>query len=190
MHALRTLVLAALVTTLFAASPAVAGTYPHNHNGWSIGLGIGGGSAGLSVDGAGDSDREGGVTGNFRVGYPLNEQVSLALESNAWSKSENDATVTFSATTIGAAFFPSEGLVLRGGVGFGNSRFSVDAGSVTVSSTETGFGVNGGIGYEFRVARTFAVGPQADFGYASFDGGSANWFGLGLQGTWYFVPKN
>lgn len=190
MHGLRTLALAALVTMVFGATTALAGQYPQNHNGWSIGLGIGGGSAGLSVDGAGSSDREGGATGNFRVGYPLNEKLSLALESNAWTKSENSATVTFSATTIGVAVFPSEGLVLRGGVGFGNSRFSVDAGNnVTVSSTETGFGVNGGIGYEFRLARTFALGPQIDGGYASFDGGSANWFGLGLQGTWYFVKS-
>jgi hypothetical protein len=190
MQRLRTLVLAGLVTTFVTASAAVAGTHPHNHNGWSIGLGLGGGTAGLSVDGLGSSDREGGITGNFRVGYPLNEQVSLALESNAWTKSEDDATVTFSATTIGAAFFPSEGLVLRGGLGFGNSRFSEDLGGGTVSYTESGFGVNAGLGYEFRVARTFAVGPQADFGYASFDGGSVNWFGIGIQGNWYFVPKN
>lgn len=190
MHGLRTLVLAALVTTVFAASSAVAGTYPHNHNGWSIGLGIGGGSAGLSVDGAPDIDREGGMTGNFRVGYPLNEQLSLALESNAWTKSENGDNVTFSATTIGVAFFPSEGFVMRGGLGFGNSRFSSDIGGGTITYTETGFGVNAALGYEFRVARTFALGPQADFGYASFDGGSVNWFGLGLQGTWYFIPNN
>ena len=186
----RTFVLAAMVITLFAATTAIAGTHPQNHNGWSIGLGIGGGSAGLSTDGGESSDREGGATGNFRLGYPLNERVSLALESNAWTKSENDATVSFTATTVGVAFFPSEGWVLRGGLGFGNSRFSVDAGSVTITSTETGLGLNGAVGYEFRVARTFAVGPQVDVGYASFDGGSANWFGLGLQFNWYFVPKN
>lgn len=190
MNVSRKLVLVALVSTLFAASTATAGSHPQNHNGWSIGLGIGGGSAGLSIDGAPDIDREGGVTGNFRVGYPLNERFTLGLESNAWSKSEDGSTVTFSATTIGGVFFPSEGWVMRAGLGFGNSRFSADAGGGTITYTETGLGVNAGLGYEFRVARTFAVGPQADFGYASFDGGSVNWFGLGLQGTWYFVPNN
>jgi len=190
MHVSRKLVLVALVSTLFAASTAIAGTHPHNHNGWSIGLGVGGGTAGLSVDGGPDSDREGGVTGNFRVGYPLNEQFSLALESNGWSKSEDGSNVTFTATTIGGAFFPSEGLVMRAGLGFGNSRFSTDLGGGTVSYTESGFGVNGGLGYEFRVLRTFAVGPQVDFGYASFDGGSVNWVGLGIQGNWYFIPNN
>lgn len=190
MHGLRKGILVALVISVFGAATALAGQHPQNHNGWSIGLGVGGGSAGLSVDGGGSSDREGGATGNFRLGYPLNEKVSLALESNAWSKSENDATVTFSATTVGVAYFPSEGLVLRGGVGFGNSHFSVDVGNnTTVSSTETGLGLNGAVGYEFRLARTFALGPQADFGYASFDGGSVNWFGVSLQGTWYFVKS-
>lgn len=182
-------VVVALALALVAVAPAAAGTHPHNHNGWSIGLGVGGGSAGLSLDGTDGGDREGGGIGNFRLGYPLNEKVTLALESSAWSKSEDGATVTFGATTVGVAFFPSEGLVLRGGLGLGTSRFSADLGPYTISSTESGFGLNGAVGYEFRLARTFALGPQADFGYTTFDGGSANWFGLGVQGTWYFVPK-
>lgn len=190
MHGLRTWVLAALLISACGATTALAGQYPQNHDGWSIGLGVGGGSAGVSVDGGGSSDREGGMTGNFRLGYPLNPKVSLALESNGWTKSEDGGTVSFTATTIGVACFPSEGIVLRGGLGFGNSHFSVDAGNnVTISSSESGFGLNGGIGYEFRLARTFALGPQADFGFASFDGGNANWFGLSLQGTWYFVKS-
>lgn len=191
MNGSRTPVLAAALLALaIFAVPAMAGTHPQNHNAWSIGFGIGGGSAGLSLDDIDAGDRETGGMGNFRVGYPLNEKVSLALEGNAWSKSENDVTVTFSATTVGAAFFPSEGLVLRGGIGFGSSTASYDAGSVTVSSTESGLGLHGAVGYDFRVARTFALGPQVDFGYTTFDGGSANWFGLGLQFNWYFVPKN
>jgi hypothetical protein len=191
MHGVRILSLAALVFMFAATAPvAQAGTYPQNHDGWSIGFGAGGGSAGVSVDGGGSSDRESGGMGNFRLGYPLNEQVSLALEGNAWTKSENGATVTFSATTFGVAFFPSEGLVLRGGVGFGSTTVAADLGPVTVTSTESGLGLHGAVGYDFRLARTFAIGPQADFGYASFDGGSANWFGVGVQFNWYFVPKS
>lgn len=190
MHGFRRLALAALVLALGAlAAPAFAGTHPQNHNGWSIGFGVGGGAAALDIDDVGTTDREGGAMGSFRVGYPLSEKVSLALEGNAWSKTEDDVTVTFSATTIGAAFFPAEGLVLRGGLGFGSTTASYDAGSVTVSSTESGLGLHAAVGYDFRLARTFALGPQADFGYTTFDGGSANWFGLGLQFNWYFVPK-
>lgn len=108
MHGLRTWVLAALLISACGATTALAGQYPQNHDGWSIGLGVGGGSAGVSVDGGGSSDREGGMTGNFRLGYPLNPKVSLALESNGWTKSEDGGTVSFTATTIGVACFPSE----------------------------------------------------------------------------------
>jgi hypothetical protein len=194
MQKVRTLIAGlACMAVLGLASTASAGTYPQDHNGWSIGFGIGGGSAGLSLDNFEAGDREGGGMGSFRVGYPLNSQVSLGLESNAWTKSETvngtDATVTFSATTVGAAFFPAEGFVLRGGVGLGQTKFTASQGSVSVSNSETGFGVTYGVGYEFRLARTFALGPQIDGGFATFDGGSSNWVGLGLEFNWYFIPK-
>lgn len=191
MRATRMLLVALTVLALGAATTAAtAGTYPQNHNGWSLGFGIGGGTAAIDVDGVGTSDREGGGMGNLRFGYPLSEQLSLALEGNAWTKTENDVTVTFSATTVGVAFFPSEGLVLRGGVGFGSTTVSADLGSVTVTETESGLGLHAAVGYDFRLARTFALGPQADFGYTTFDGGSANWFGVGLNFNWYFIPAN
>lgn len=183
--------LAALGTAalLALATSAFAGQYPQDHNGWTIGFGAGLASAGVSVDGGGSSDREGGGMGNFRVGYPLNERVSLQLEGNAWTKSENDVTLTFDATTLGVAFFPSEGWVLRGGLGLGQTKLSADVGNTTITSTESGVGLHGAAGYEFRLARTFALGPQVDFGYATFDGGSSNWFGAGLNVNWYFIPK-
>lgn len=190
MQGSRVLAVALLVLSLGAASSAsLAGTHPHDYNGWSVGFGFGGASAGLSVDGGGSSDREAGGMGNFRLGYPLNDKVSLAFDGNAWTKTENDVTLTFSATTFGVAVFPSEGLVLRGGIGFGSTSVSADLGSTTVTTTETGLGLHGAVGYGFRLARTFALGPQVDFGYTTFDGGSANWVGLGLQFDWYFVPQ-
>jgi hypothetical protein len=171
------------------ASVGFAGTYPQDHNGWSIGFGVGGGSAGVSNDAGQSSDRTSGGMGSFRVGYPLNPKVSLGLESNAWTKSEEGVTVTFSATTVGAAFFPSEGLVVRAGVGLGSTTLSAKSGNLTATATESGFGLTYGIGYEFRLARTFALGPQIDGGYASFNGGSSNWAGLGLEFNWYFLKK-
>lgn len=171
------------------ASLASAGTHPQDHTGWSIGFGVGGGSAGLDIDGIGTSDREGGGLGNFRLGYALNPQLSLAFEGSAWSKSENGTTVTFGASTLGVAFFPSEGLVLRAGAGLGTTTVSSSSGSTTLTASESGFGLHGGIGYDFRVARTFAIGPQFDYGYATFDGGSSNWFGVGLNFNWYFIAN-
>ena len=184
--------LAAGLLLLALAGPAgvaQAGTHPQNHNGWSIGLGLGGGTAGLSVDGAPSSDREGGSLGSFRLGYPLNEKVSLAMESNLWTKEQDGVSVTFNAVTAGVAFFPSEGLVLRGGIGFGGTTLTVKSPYGTLTNSESGLGLNGSVGYEFRLACTFALGPQLEAGYAKFDGGSSNWFGGSLALNWYFVKK-
>lgn len=178
------------VSLLGFPSVSTAGSHPQNHDGWHIGFGFGGGSAAVSVDGEGSSTREGGGAGNFRIGVPINEKVSIGLESNAWVKSENNVTISFNAATAAVSFFPSEGLVLRGGLGLGRTTLSASSGGTTATVSESGFGANAGIGYEFRLARTFALGPQVDFGLATFDGGKANWVNFGLQFNWYFVPKS
>ena len=59
---------------------ASAGTYPQDHNGWSLGLGGGGGSAGVTIDGFGNSNRTSGGMGSFHAGYPLNQEVSLGIK--------------------------------------------------------------------------------------------------------------
>ena len=177
-----------LLALTAAASPARAGQFPQDHNGWYIGLGVGGGSAGLSDNSGNNSDRTSGAVGSFRVGVSINPNVALGVESSAWTKSENGATVTFDATTAGVAWFPSQGWVIRGGVGIGSTTVSASSGNVTVSSSETGLGVNAALGYEFRLARSFALGPQLETGYASFKGGSSNWAGLQLAANWYFLP--
>jgi hypothetical protein len=187
----RTCLIATALAILISAaiSPASAGQHPQDHDGWTLGFGFGGGSAALNLDNGDSSDREGGGMGNFRVGYPLNEKFSLQFESNAWTKTENDVTVTFSASTFGLAWFPKEGLVLRGGVGFGGTTVSVSSGNTTTTQSENGVGLHGAVGYDFRLTRTFALGPQFDLGYSSFDGGSSNWYGLGLNLNWYFIKK-
>jgi hypothetical protein len=190
MRPTRVFLIALAILLTAAIAPASAGQKPQNHDGWNLGFGFGGAGAVLNVDGAGSSDREGGGMGNFRVGYPLNERFSLQFEGNAWTKTENDVTVTFSASTFGVAWFPNEGLVLRGGIGFGGTTVSVSSGNTTTTESETGLGLHAAIGYDFRLTRTFALGPQVDAGYAGFDGGDSNWFGLGLNFNWYFVPKS
>ena len=48
----------------------------------------------------------------------------------------------------------------------------------------------GGIGYEFRVKRTFALGPTVNYSYISTDSFKADWVDGQLAFTWYFgVPQ-
>ncbi len=190
----RYAIVGALVALLALAGTALGATYPQDHDGWYLGLGVGGGSLGVSSGGS-SSEREGGPMGSIRGGYPINPQVALAFESNLWTKEQDSVTLTYDATTVGAAFFPSEGLVLRGGIGFSSVEISASSGNTTASVSKTGFGFTYGIGYEFRLTRSFALGPQLDGGFASigedatFKSHTANWVGLGLEANWYFLRK-
>lgn len=174
---------------LAAASPAAAETHPHTRQGWLAGVGVGGGSAGLSANGN-SSDRETGAAGSLRVGYAFNSQCSLELGGSAWTKETNGTTFTFTTGGPTLNYYPGEsGLVLRAGVGGGSGEAQVTNGNVTVTATESGFGVMGGMGYEFRVTPRFALGPQVNVGWINLDSFNANWvtFELGVQ--WYFIKR-
>jgi len=174
------------------AIPALAGAQPHPNTrgpGWFIGFGIGGGSAGISADGS-SSDREGGVAGSFRGGYCFTNELGLGLETNGWSKEDSGVTTTFSTGGATLYYYPaSQGLVLRGGLGFGSADVSASSGGVTVSASESGFGFTLGAAYEFRVARTFSIGPQVDYSWMTLDDFDANYFMGALSFDWHFIPK-
>jgi hypothetical protein len=79
--------------------------------------------------------------------------------------------------------------VLRGGIGFGSVSFSDKSGNVKTSVTENGLGLMAGVGYEFRVKRTVAIGPQLNWNQASTDSFTADWYDGEVAFTWYFLPK-
>ncbi len=187
---MKSRVLAAVLTTLLCAvlaCPVLAESFPQTRDGWQVGFGVGGGSAG----GSGGGSREGGGAGTFHVGYAFQPQVALELNSNAWTKSQDGATVTLSVTTASLSYYPAgaQGLVLRAGAGFGDESVSASSGNLTFSASQTGFGATAGVGYEFRVKRTFAIGPQVDFGWISINGGSDNYINGALGFHWYFIPQ-
>jgi hypothetical protein len=178
------------LAALSAASSALADAHPNKRGGWYLGFGLGGGSLAITVPNA-TSDRTGGSAGSFRGGYVLNDQVALGYEGTAWTKSEAGATLTFSTGTATASYYPGAGgLVLRGGIGVGSANATVNLGGGTsVTGTESGLGLNLGAQYDFRLARTFALGPQIDFSTASFDKYDANFVNVGLSLNWYFIPR-
>lgn len=184
---------ATLAVALLLASvrPAAAETYPHARSGWFVGLGLGGGSAALTSGGQ-STDREGAAAGSVRVGYDFSPELGVGLEANGWSKSDNVSGVDVTTTlSVGAATLyyhpPGNGLVLRGGVGLGTADASAKLGSTSVSASESGFGFTLGAQYDFRVRRTFSIGPQVDFGWMTLDSFDANYFTVGLSFDWHFI---
>ena len=179
------------VSLLLTVASARAEIYPQTRTGWFIGLGTGVGNAGF----ASDPDRETGAAGSFRAGYSISEQWGLGLESNAWRKEVENTTFTFNVAGPAIYFHPANGgLVLRGGVGMGSVHASASSGSLTVSASDSGLGLTAGAAYEFRIMRTFSLGPQIDFGWMSIDSGGSNdeinYVNVGLSFDWHFISMH
>lgn len=171
----------------YSAPAALAGSWPHERDGIVLGFNAGGGSAGIDVNGV-NSDREGGFGGNFRVGYAFNPQVALGLEGNMWTKEVENERWTFSVGGPAVTYYPgATGFFVRGGVGVGTVDYSFDSGGVTVSSSDDGFGFLVATGYEWRLGRKFALGPEFDYAHAKVnDNLSMNYFNFTMGLNWYF----
>jgi hypothetical protein len=183
----------ALASLAAAVRPASAESYPQARGGWFLGFGFGGGTAGLTAGGQ-SSDRQGAPSGSFRVGYDLSPEIGLGLETNGWTKSEDvqGQTETDTFDMAAATFYyhpPTNGLVLRGGVGAGGAHASAKSGNTTTTSTETGFGFTLGAAYDFRIRRTFSIGPQIDYSWMTLSDFDANYVNFGLSFDWHFIGK-
>ena len=182
-------ILASVVFLLLGAAPgaSTAGTHAHERNGFLIGFGLGGGSAGIDSDGG----REGGAALNFRVGYALRPDLALHLEVSSWYKEQDGTTATFDVFAPALTYYPGNvGFHVRAGVGLGTSHFEAATPFGTYSQDQSGLGVLVTAGYEIRLSRKFALGPQIDYAYlGAMEEGiidSANFVNGSLQFNWYW----
>ena len=184
------------VAVQLAVTPAMAGTHAHSRTGFLIGLGFGLGNAGAEVQGL-NPDRANSGSGNFRLGWALNERVTVGLENTVWIKEFDGSglpgtslkmtgTVTAAAVTV----FPHNmGFYLRGGIGVATGKAEITSGALTINDTETGFGTLLAFGYEWRLAQKFAFGPQFQYAYLNIGGtgtDSVDFVSFTAQATWYW----
>ena len=153
----RRLHVAVVISVLGLALTSVpAGAHPQTRKGVYTGIGLAAGTADVTTAGQSGSS-SGGSGGSFRFGYAINEMFAIGVEGNTWITSSSEGVGQLGVLTGAVSFFPAEGLVLRGGIGGGNN-----AGLGEGVSGEVGTGWTLGAAYEFRVMRTFAIGPQID----------------------------
>jgi len=164
-------------------APATSAAHPQTRQGFFMGLGLARGSAAVSF-GAPGSDREGGWGGGFHLGYAPDPKFALGIESSSCVEVAEGSAVTLGTLTAGVSVFPAEGLVLRGGLGVSDA-----AGAGDGVSGEVGTGWMVGAAYEFRVARSFALGPQIDYNRVSLSDADFNFVNVGFGMTWYFIPR-
>ncbi len=190
-----TAILIAMTGVMLVSTPAFGGK-PHDRSGFFIGFGLGFGGANYTTGSAldGSTDDSGGGVGNFRLGGAVTPKVLLGLETSAWVRSENDATLTFSAVTAALTWYPGDiGVYLRGGFGFGGSTYEVKGDlfglPVDVSKTDSGWTFLAAGGYEWRLTDKFALGPQLEVVYLGLGGeliDTASLLNVTLQFDWYW----
>jgi hypothetical protein len=142
-----------------------------------------------------EADRQNSVSGNFRFGWAVANNLALGLEATSWSKNYDIATnqdlnLTASVTTFALTYFPGNmGFFVRGGLGFSAARTELRSGSSSVDHTENGLGFLGAVGYEWRLTEKFALGPQAQWAYLNIEDqvlDSVDFVSLTAQATWYW----
>lgn len=138
---------------------------PVNHrDGYSLSLGLGGGSSGVTCTGCATT-RENGASGYLRVGKGMTPSLMMGLELNGWNKTENNVEGRTGMLSAIAQYYPSmtNGFFLKSGLGMG--RTTLDDRSTTPSNKlqSTGFGYQFGLGYDMSVGRRFAITPYVNF---------------------------
>ena len=175
------------ILLLAPAFAAQAGQWPHERDGVVLGFNLGAGTAAVNAAGY-DSEREGGLAGNGRIGYAFSPELAVGLEGNFWTKKVDSETWTFNVGAATLTYYPgAQGFFVRGGLGGGSMEFETEQNGVTFSASDDGFGFLLGAGYEWRLARKFALGPEIDYSYAKVsDDLSLNYVNFTLGLNWYF----
>jgi hypothetical protein len=169
----------------------------NDRDGYSLSLGLGGASSGVSCTGCA-TDRQNGASGYLRVGKGMTPSVMVGVELNAWNKTENNVDGRIGMLSAIAQWYPSltNGFFVKGGAGIGRTTLEDKSTVPSDKLQSTGFGYQAGLGYDMSIARRWSITPYVNYlatagakaelnGVAQngkFDG---NYFQYGLGLSWH-----
>jgi hypothetical protein len=163
---------------LVFASPALAQSASAGRQGFTVSVGLGGGSAQFSYDGY-TGDRASGPSGYLRLGGAISPSLVLAGETHGWTWSEAGVTTRVGYLMAVAQWYPQPagGFHLLGGLGVGMVN-EQDSGSELESF---GGALQLGAGYDVRMTRAFSLTPYVNL--LGLGGGEPKLNGAGLGGS-------
>lgn len=153
---------AALLLAVASTTATAQDAKPQTREGFSASVGLGMGSAGVSIDCPGcDLDRETGLSGYLRLGGYVRPNLLIAGETNGYTKSEDGVDGRIAFISAVAQWYPQveKGLYLKGGLGFANT--SVDDGTDEITAGAMALSL--GAGYDFRVGTNFSLTPYVNW---------------------------
>lgn len=175
---------AAALILLALAPPTGAGSvHPHVREGVWAGLGLGAGSARVTLASGAVSDNLGGTAFDVGLGVALGPAWLLGARATAWYRRlETQTTFLGSSLLVGTWFPRGGGWFGELGAGVGHVRF--ETGGV---DREAGLALHAGAGYEWRLTPGFAFAPRMEIARIAPGGtvDAARTFSLRVSGTWY-----
>jgi hypothetical protein len=149
-----------------AAAQAREGT--HEHRGFWIAFGVGGGknlSEGL------DGRSLGGGAGYLRLGGTVSQRVLLGFDGIGWGRDQSGNTMARGNGSFAVLFYPSErgGAFLKGGVGGASISRTTTSGNTVTTTSKGGVGLTLGAGWDVRLGRNIYLTPNVDFLYQKFE---------------------
>ncbi len=149
---------------------ALAGGYSHTRDGWVYGLNLGWGWAQLdandtSTQSSLQSDWIDDFTGGFRVAFAPDDTYTYGLDFSGWGgESPSGVDETIFWVLLQGTYHPGgQGFFVRGGIGAGALNLDYTGPQAVISQSNGGFAWGVGLGYEFRVSPTLALGVAYDY---------------------------
>jgi hypothetical protein len=147
-----------------SVSVAVVGSAAAQHNnirdGFYSTIGIGFGSAKFSCDQC-DGGRQSGVSGLFAIGTAIDQPIIIGAELDLFYKRQDfDDGWIATVTAFGQWYPASTGpFFLKGGLGMGWTRVTLQTPTGFDSRTKSGFGYMVAVGYDWRIGYALSVTP-------------------------------
>jgi hypothetical protein len=182
---------------LLLAPPAFAQGAPALRQGFTIGFGVGAGSAAFSYEGT-TGERAAGPSGYLRIGGALTPTLVLAGETHGWTRTAGTLTSQVGYLMAVAQWYPQAtgGFHLLGGLGLGMLLETEEDPTLEYELESFGGALQLGLGYDVRMTRNFSLTPYVNVlgmagGESKFNGAAlgssyrVNVVQLGLGFTWH-----
>jgi hypothetical protein len=179
-------------STARAAAPVAS-----DREGYSLSLGLGGGSSGVSCAGCA-TNRENGMSGYLRLGKGMSPSLMMGVELNGWNKTQQSVTSRNTMLSAIAQWYPSmtNGFFAKGGLGVGRTMIDDKSSVPSNKFQSTGLGYQVGVGYDMSVARRWSVTPFLNYlstagakgqlnGTSTNQKFDGNYFQYGLGLSWH-----
>lgn len=171
--------LAAVLGLLLAPAVLSAQGYPHKREGFWFSGGMGAASLGCSEC---EGKRAGGLGASVALGGTLRPNILFGGSVDLWTKTENETSLSVGSVSAVFRIYPKTESGLFVSLGAGGANISLEDPDFG-NGEANGAGVVLGGGYDIRIRAKSSITPYVHLVGMSFDGGTANFGGVGVAFT-------